>query len=569
MDLNISTIDRIEQILRAPENVDNPLLDDIRWVLNEYKQLHRREKKLVRISDKIQNKLTDATREIKSLSQIAKQINMSLNFDYVFKGIVDYFSETFGFESCFFALVDDDLQQINLTRARVLAKHKKKQHLLREFSESLDDPEGLLAQVVQSGKILFNQDARTDTPNFAKYQQLGEAFEVKSILFVPITSAGQTLGVFVFFSSIKQVEITEEHRKSMATFADLVSVAVKNSKMLAEKEKAFSDELQGFVDELWSLNKAYQRFVPHEFLRLLGKDDIASINLGDHVQGEMSILFADIRSFTAMSETMSPKDNFMFLNSYLQTVGPLISKNSGFIDKYIGDAVMAIFPKEPQEAISAAMDIFQALDEYNIDRLKYWGNTINIGIGIHTGQLMLGTIGDEERMEGTVISDAVNLASRVQDLTKEYGARIIISVDVFSRLNDPNMYNYRFLGYVEIKGKKKPVAVFEIFDADPPELKKIKMATKDDFERAMFHVNSADPEKALQIFLEINAKYPMDTVVSKLISNLEKQLHIEEDNSCVDPDDEQEGLLEELDYQEGTSDDTEDLEEVVDLEVLE
>ncbi|MGB7440928.1 MAG: ATP-binding protein, partial [Coleofasciculaceae cyanobacterium] len=205
---------------------------------------------------------------------------------------------------------------------------------------------------------------------------------------------------------------------------------------------------------LSKINVAYRRFVPHEFLEFLDRESIVEVQLGDSVQKEMTIMFSDIRSFTSLSEKMSPQENFDFINEYLKKVSPVIRKNQGFIDKYIGDAIMALFPKTADDALQAAIEIQRQVSIYNSERQAISKPPIAIGIGLHTGSLMLGTIGDEQRMESTVIADAVNLASRFEGLTKVYGAAILISGETLSRLSTPEKYAHRFLGKVKVKGKK-------------------------------------------------------------------------------------------------------------------
>ena len=190
--------------------------------------------------------------------------------------------------------------------------------------------------------------------------------------------------------------------------------------------------------ELSKINIAYGRFVPREFLRFLERESIVDVRLGDQVLKEMSILFADIRSFTTLSEGMSPEENFNFLNSYLSRVGPVIRNRRGFIDKYIGDAVMALFPESADDALQAAIAIQKEVAIYNRYRQKSGYRAIAIGIGLHRGSLMLGTIGEEQRMESTVISDAVNLASRLEELTKVYGVSILISGAMLLGIEEPD-----------------------------------------------------------------------------------------------------------------------------------
>lgn len=261
--------------------------------------------------------------------------------------------------------------------------------------------------------------------------------------------------------------------------------------------------------ELAKINYSYGKFVPREFLRFLGRDSIIDVKLGDQIQLNMSVMFSDIRSFTSLSEKMTPEENFNFLNSYLSRVSPVIRKNGGFIDKYIGDGMMALFPKEPENAIDSALEMLFQLKILNDERAKKNFEKISIGIGIHTGSLILGTIGEEERMESTVISDAVNLSARMEDLTKVYSASIIISEQTLNELKDKEKYKYRFLGKVQVKGKKKYVSIFEIYDIYDTELLELRNKTENYFNAAIKAYYNREFTKSIQLFekvLEINPK---------------------------------------------------------------
>ena len=285
---------------------------------------------------------------------------------------------------------------------------------------------------------------------------------------------------------------------AIATFQDITE----RNKAEAERIQ-FTKQLELKNTELSKLNQSYSRFVPKQFLRSLGHESIVEVSLGESVQKEMSILFSDIRSFTTLSEAMTLTENFKFINSYLSRMEPLITDNYGFIDKYIGDAIMALFGRCPDDAVQAALGMLLELNKYNLLRKQYNKSPIKIGIGINTGSLMLGTVGGINRMDTTVISDAVNLASRLQDLTKVYGASLIISQHTFFALNDYTKYNYRFLGQVQVKGKKDVVSLFEFFDADPPEVIEFKIQTKTLFEQGVISYYSQKKEQATQIFQKI------------------------------------------------------------------
>lgn len=278
--------------------------------------------------------------------------------------------------------------------------------------------------------------------------------------------------------------------------------------------------------ELSKINVAYGRFVPHEFLRFLGRESIVNVNLGDQVLKEMSVLFSDIRNFTTLSEVMSPKENFDFLNAYLSQVGPIIRDRNGFIDKYIGDGMMALFPDAAEDGLQAAIEMQKQVSLYNAERQKSGEFPIAIGVGLHTGSLMLGTIGEEQRMESTVISDAVNLASRLEGLTKVYGASILISGQTLFYLKDQTKYNYRFLGQVKVKGKKDLVAVFEVFDAEPTPVKELKQQTKTEFEKGIILYHNQKIADSYQIFESILQANPQDKAASFYLKNCEDLLKL-------------------------------------------
>jgi adenylate cyclase len=223
-----------------------------------------------------------------------------------------------------------------------------------------------------------------------------------------------------------------------------------------EKEEADRKNLEYQVQ----LNRSFARFVPTEFLHYLGRDSIIDIRLGDQVQRDMTILFSDIRSFTTLSESETPQETFDFLNSYLKDIGPIIRRNHGFIDKYIGDAVMALFPENPQDAVCAAIEMMQALALFNARRAESGLAPINIGIGIHSGACMLGTIGENDRLETTVISDAVNTASRIESLNKSLGTSILVSENTLAAMNGACTGDFVDLGSHAITRKEEPVRIF-------------------------------------------------------------------------------------------------------------
>jgi signal transduction histidine kinase/class 3 adenylate cyclase/DNA-binding NarL/FixJ family response regulator len=275
---------------------------------------------------------------------------------------------------------------------------------------------------------------------------------------------------------------------------------------------------------LYNINSAYLRFIPKEFIRALGHENIIDVKLGDHVQDEMTILFSDIRSFTTITENLSAEESFELLNEYLKHITPAISHNNGFIDKYIGDAVMALFHIKAEDAIKAAIEAQRNLTAYNEERKLKRKDEIHIGIGIHTGPLMMGTIGVEDRMDGTVISDAVNLASRLEELNKHYGTTLIVSQDTINRIGDLEKYNYRFLSRVLVKGKENPIRIYEIFDGDADHNKSMKLKTLPFFNEGIKEYYNRRFTQASVKFQEVLDIFPEDRTTQILLQQSAKYM---------------------------------------------
>jgi class 3 adenylate cyclase len=217
----------------------------------------------------------------------------------------------------------------------------------------------------------------------------------------------------------------------------------------------------GVAEQVNRVNRASQLFVPKPVLSRLGHESIADVNLGDSIEAEMTVLFSDIRNFTTRSEQMSPSETFSFLNTYLAHMVPAIEKHGGLIDKYIGDAIMALFPDSADNALASAEAMQEAVRRLN-DTRPPGQEPISIGIGLHRGRLMLGTVGDRNRLDVTVISDAVNVASRLESLTKEKDEAIIVSSDVVRTLRHPERFSLKQLGTTSIKGRAGTVEIWAV-----------------------------------------------------------------------------------------------------------
>lgn len=341
---------------------------------------------------------------------------------------------------------------------------------------------------------------------YAKY--LAISF-VLPFLAVPISGAAYLIFDFSWaFWFVASTAIGILMLAMFVTFGFAVAQQLNDMKALALKQQI-------------QVTQAYQRFVPPQLLSNLGKESILEVKLGDQVDVEMSILFSDIRSFTSISETMTPAHNFDFINSYLSRIGPIIRHNEGYIDKFMGDGVMALFQQTPNDAVTAAVAMQQELYRYNLTAAENGRHAFKVGIGINTGQMMLGTLGEHDRMEGSVISDAVNLASRLEGLTKYYGTGILISQHTHQAL-DASQFCSREIDLVRVKGKDQPVAIHEIIDGRSDDAGAKKQVNLKQFSQSLMLYRKQEFEAALAGFETILATNPEDGPVGIYVERCRK-----------------------------------------------
>lgn len=233
---------------------------------------------------------------------------------------------------------------------------------------------------------------------------------------------------------------------------------------LATSFNDMSKELQASFRKLERTLESFERFVPNRFLTVIALEGIENIQVGVAATRQITILFADIRGYTSMSEQLTPLETFALLNDYLACMGQVIEEAGGFIDKYIGDAIMALFEDEVSGcALKAAQAMQQRLKLFNQERWQQNQPAINIGIGIHRGEVVMGTIGFTSRIESTVIGDAVNVAARVEGLTRIYDCGILVTESVVAELENVEDFDLRLVDeFVKVKGKNESVAIYEL-----------------------------------------------------------------------------------------------------------
>ncbi len=267
-----------------------------------------------------------------------------------------------------------------------------------------------------------------------------------------------------------------------------------------------------------ALAKQFGQYIPPE---LVGEMDENATEISmDGESREMTVLFSDVRGFTTISEGLDPKELTQLMNEFLTPITQVIHKNRGTIDKYMGDAVMAFWgaplndPNHAKNALLASLEMIKVLDEKQADFQKRGWPEIKVGVGINTGEMNVGNMGSEFRVAYTVMGDTVNLGSRLESLTKQYGVSIIVGENTKKTVSE---FEYIELDQVRVKGKEQPTKIYEplgfSIELDPAvkkEVRHFKQALEmyrrqswDAAEQAIFSLSRSNPERKLyQIYME-------------------------------------------------------------------
>lgn len=378
--------------------------------------------------------------------------------------------------------------------------------------EKINNQLPILLDIISSGQ----SEIVTDTTSLVAADIILP--EVQSLIFSALKVNDRVMGAIILGCN-NSIPYTAAHLKLLTTLA-LQAAAAIESALLYEKNIREARERE---DAMRLVYEATGKFVPYEFIKSLGHNVITDVKLGDQVEKIVTVLFSDIREYTTISEQMTPEENFKFVCSFNERMGPAIRRNNGFINQYLGDAIMAIFPGNASDALSAAIDMQQEVKKLNDLRIADHKSPIKIGVGMHTGPLIMGITGDLDRMDATTISDSVNIASRLESLTKHYRAGIILSDDCVKQMGDKNIFYLRYLGLVQLKGKNQALHIHECFsDNDEIEIVK-KQNSLSAFNEGINHYINSSFDNAVKTFVLITEVHPEDnTATFFLNSALEK-----------------------------------------------
>jgi class 3 adenylate cyclase/polyhydroxyalkanoate synthesis regulator phasin len=365
-------------------------------------------------------------------------------------------------------------------------------------------------------QLLYGQDLETMRSQISAIEErtrinmLVGQITLMVLVFLIIWGVYETMNISTPLDNLTSAIVAFENKTYTP---DLLANDVKRADELGQLASAVGGMAQS-ISESNRLKEQFlqaaQRFIPTQYLEFLEKDNITKVNLGDHVSAEMAVMFSDIRGFTTMSEKMTAQENFDFINEYLKLVSPIIQKHEGFIVKFLGDGMMAIFPYGAADAVLAGIEKSALVQTFN-ETLKSRGlGSINVGIGVHIGSMMVGMIGEEMRMQGDAFSDNVNLTSRIEGLNKFYGTSMIISEDTLRQIPQPVTFKLRYLGKAVVKGRAAPLGMYEIYEGLSQDVIALKDATRPEFERGIDLYTQGKFAEAGHLFSQVLEKDSSD-----------------------------------------------------------
>ncbi|KOR35025.1 guanylate cyclase [Planktothricoides sp. SR001] len=303
----------------------------------------------------------------------------------------------------------------------------------------------------------------------------------------------------------------------------------------AIREKQQAEKVKPQFDLAWSVNaeliEKFRLFVPEQFLCRIAPEGVDSIRLGNALEEELTVLFCDIRGFTALAESQEALATYEWLNAFFSQMSEAIAANYGFIDKYLGDAIMAVFDRPVFHGIdgtNAAVAMAYSLQNFNLNRHQFnLEHPLKIGMGIHTGKAVIGTIGSNSRMDSTVIGDAVNTASRLEELTKIYSCEVIVSEAVINQIFQSGLAEtvyVRSLDCLVLRGKTNSMKIYELLGNHHVIVDALKVKNKALFEAAIKFWLAQDFPQSMVIFEQVLQENPQDAIAEFYLQRCREQL---------------------------------------------
>lgn len=399
------------------------------------------------------SKLDKSKREMETLVEIGKAINSVLEMDQLLNLIMDMVIKVVGAERGFLMLKDKETGELLFKVARNMEKELKDKTLFTISS-------GITSRVAREGKAILATDAKSDE-RFSAHASVMD-HNLRSLMCVPLKIKEEVIGIIYVDNRMIAGAFTDETIDLLTTFANQAAISIENARLY-----------ENIVNET-KIRMNLQRYLSPNIVNDIVTKKEKLVLGGERV--ECSILFADICGFTSISEKFSPESVVQILNEYFSTMTKIIFENDGTLDKFIGDAIMAVFgapvfsPFSARNAVNTGLDILKKLEELHKKWEPEGKPTFKIRIGINTGVVVAGNIGSPDKMDYTVIGDNANLASRIESNTAPM--TVLISDSTYVKIKD--IATVKEMEPIMVKGKSNPIKIYEVVSIQIPKNKKEK-----------------------------------------------------------------------------------------------
>jgi predicted ATPase/class 3 adenylate cyclase/tRNA A-37 threonylcarbamoyl transferase component Bud32 len=355
-------------------------------------------------------------------------------------------------------------------------------------------PRSAIRFVARTGAVLVVPDAGADARFVAASG--AEGGHPHSVLCAPIVHSGVRSAIIYLENNLASRAFTAASVRMVELLGSQAAISIENARLFEQSH---------------DMVRSFARFVPSEFVRTLHRERVMDVGVGDAVTRDITVLFADLRGFTKLFEGLEVAVGFALLNRYLGRITPIIERGGGFVDKFVGDAVMALFPGETDGAVRAAVELTRAAREMSeAEQELLRGASLEVGTGLHAGPVMLGALGAADRIDLTAIGDTVNTASRLQGATTGFSAPVLLSGAVVERLREPERFQLRPFGAARVYGRREPIDVFEAYCAESDAAIAAKTATMPAFLAGLAAYRAGDFGTAVAQFNACLLAWPED-----------------------------------------------------------
>ncbi len=436
------------------------------------------EKALERRARELETRYLEKTVQLNALLVKLKDLASTLDKDTIFEITLDLLEKGIGARQCLVLLIDrktGELYPVKLLhpygedRDETVVVGGEK---VSQFIPGLTIPikvgdENVIGFVAANGGILTKANALR---NPVTAGLIGKS-PFPSLACASLNSKDEIMGVIVVME-IEGEEFTKDNQLLFTTVANFSSIVMSNAQLfeLTRKDLMSTRRLtQKEVQDKQRLKNMFSRFTSSLLVEQI-MENPDRVTLGGEKRN-LTVLFTDIRNFTQFAESNPPELVVEVLNNYLSVMTEVILKFHGTLDKFIGDAIMAIWgapvfmENHARLAVMAGLKILKAVNNLSKEYAKRGFRPLDVGIGINTGEMIVGTIGSLKRLDYTVIGDSVNVAARMQELTRKYENHMIISETTYTAVQD--IIEVKSLGTVNVKGRKGKVPIYEVLRIKP------------------------------------------------------------------------------------------------------